>query len=784
MEKLKLLSFNNISFWVLFVAAVLLPIFFIPLVGFPIEFSKGVMLGIAAFFSLFILLIARLRDGEIALPKSYILGSCLIISIVFFLSSIFSTSFKTSFFGLGGETATSLMLFILFLVMFLASLLFQDKNRIFYFYSTLIIVSLVIFAYQLIKLFIPTFLSFGLFNSVVSSTLGSWNDLSIFSGLIAILVIITLEFLSFSKSIKILLYAIFVLSVFFLTLTNFSLSWILVGIFSIIVFVYSISFGSQYFKKEKSEKIQMKKIANIAILPLLLLIISILFLLPGNIASDYLSSQFNISYLEARPSFATTFEITKETIKSNPLLGSGANLFSKEWLLHKDRSVNETIFWNTDFDFGIGTILSFASMGGLLGILSWLLFFGFFIIQGSQAVLTTHTDGRSAYLILSSFLAALYLWCSAIFYVPGVVLFSFAFLFTGIFIAILVKEHKIKNITFSFTENPRVGFVSVLVIILLMITCVVAEYSFAQRILAAKSFGNGILAFNIDGDLTKAESNIIRSLHLFEHDSSYRTLSEIQIRQLGFILSQSDIGQDTMRTQFQAKLGSAITSAQNAISFNEAHYLNWLALGRVYESIIPLGIAGAYDNAINSYMKAIELNPTDPSLYLTLARTEIANGNNESAKKRITDALSLKNNYTEAIFVLSQIEESEGNLKGAILAAEQASLVSPNDVGVFFQLGLLRYKNGDYKGAISALERAVILNPVYSNAKYFLGLSYKKIGRNEDAIAQFEDIKYLNPGNIEVENILSNLKSGRNPFANIVPPNEPPEERDEPPIEE
>jgi len=36
----------------------------------------------------------------------------------------------------------------------------------------------------------------------------------------------------------------------------------------------------------------------------------------------------------------------------------------------------------------------------------------------------------------------------------------------------------------------------------------------------------------------------------------------------------------------------------------------------------------------------------------------------------------------------------------------------------------------------------------------------------------------------EVDKILFNLKSGRNSFANIVPPNEAPEDREEPPIEE
>jgi len=428
-----------------------------------------------------------------------------------------------------------------------------------------------------------------------------------------------------------------------------------------------------------------------------------------------------------------------------------------------------------------------ATTGGVLGILSWIAFLAFFIVRGSRSVLTTHIDSRSAYLVLSSFLAALYLWCAAVFYVPGIVLFSFAFLFTGIFIALLAKEYKVQNMTFSFTKNPRIGFVSVLVIIILIIVSIVALYSLSQRILAVKSFGSGVYALNVEGDVGKAENNIIRSLRLFEHDSLYRALSEVQTMQIGTILSQSGVGQDTLRTQFQSKLGSAITSAQNAISFNETQYLNWVALGRVYESIVPLGIAGAYENAVSSYTQALLLNPKDPSLHLVLARVEIANKNNEMAKQQIAEALALKNNYTEAIFVLSQIEENEGNLLSAIFAAEQASLISPNDVGVFFQLGLLRYKNKDYKGAVSALERAVILTPVYANAKYFLGLSYEEVGRTADAISQFEDIvNILDPSAEEPKVILRNLKAGRSPFSSQGGEieDESPEDRDTPPLDE
>ena len=205
-------------------------------------------------------------------------------------------------------------------------------------------------------------------------------------------------------------------------------------------------------------------------------------------------------------------------------------------------------------------------------------------------------------------------------------------------------------------------------------------------------------------------------------------------------------------------------------------------LASVYESVVPLGVTGAYDEAKKAYGEAALLNPQSPLVYLTLARLEVSNKNNKGARENLNKALALKGNYTDALFFLSQLEAGEGNIAEAILKADQASLLSPNDVGLFFQLGLLRYTDRDYKGAIVSLERAVALNTNYSNAMYFLGLSYDKVGKKADAIAQFEKVEALNPDNQEVKNILTNLRDGKSALTDVPPPT--PEKKSTPPVKD
>ncbi len=252
------------------------------------------------------------------------------------------------------------------------------------------------------------------------------------------------------------------------------------------------------------------------------------------------------------------------------------------------------------------------------------------------------------------------------------------------------------------------------------------------------------------------------------------------------LLSQSNAtNADATREEFQRILGAAIEYGKGAIAQESGSYENWLALGRVYEAVVPLKIAGAYEGARAAYEEALKRNPRSPAIFLTIARLEAAKGDGVRAREFIGKSLQAKSNYTEAIFFLSQLEVQEGNIPAAIQSVEATVILAPNDSVLRFQLGLLKYNEKDFRGATDAFERAVALNQNYANARYFLGLSYDKLNRERDAIAQFEVLVKTNPDNKEVALILGNLKAGRAAFANAVPPvDEKPEKRSTLPVKE
>lgn len=776
-KKNKKFEMDKISYSLILLLGFLVSIFFIPVFNISVDISKGVLISTFISISFFLWLIARLKDGRFVFPKSIILLGGAILPVALFFSSLFSDAPASSFVGLGYEIGTFSSILILYILMFLASVYFQQKKRMFYLHSVLFLSAIAVFLYQVLRF---VFLSFNLplsnlFSQLPVNLVGKWVDLSIFFGFISILSLSAIEFASLSSRAKKALYFILGISIFVLAVINFQLSWVVVGIFSLIIFVYALSFGDKNIKDSSDRKIPTA--------PFAVLLISLFFILSGSLIGGAIYSIFRIPQEVLRPSWTQTIEVAKSSLSENPVFGAGPNMFTSQWLLFKPAEINNSILWNMNFSAGIGFIPSSMIVTGAVGIIAWLLFLLAFLYRGIRSVFLLRVKVAHSYMVVSSFLGALYFWVFSFFYVPNVVIVFLAFLMTGVFVASLAEAKLIKNYNFSFLEDPRVGFVSVLVLILLVISSIVGGYVLFQKFLSVGYFQSGLISLNTNRDLDKAEQDISRAVSLNKNDTYYRTLSKIYLAKLNSTLSKKDISKETLKAKFQAISGNAIKNAIFATQLNKKNYINWVNLANIYQSLLTLGAPKKfYESAKSAYSTAMALNPKDPALFLSMSRLEMIAGSKDKAREYIADALNEKSNYTDAIFFLSQIQASEGKLKDAISSAQVATMIVPNSTGAFFRLGLLRYKAKDYRGAVSAFGRAVELNPNYSNAKYFLGISLSKIGDRKSAIKQFEDINLLNPGNAEVKKILKNLKAGRKPFSRISAKD--PGSRNNPPIKE
>jgi cytochrome c-type biogenesis protein CcmH/NrfG len=764
---------EKIGYIFLALTAFLLPFFFIPSTSFVVEVSKILLLTVGLIVTLFFFLLNTVKRGELVFPQNKLILGVFLVPITFLASALLGTNPSLSLFGYALETGTWAFVALGFLMLFLVSVLFRTREKIFYSYVGFFVGSAIIVLMGLSKLFWGgEVLSFGVLNGVVANLIGAWTDLAVFLGVGVMLAVIALETMPLEKMAKAFLYGLLVLSLFILAVLDFSTVWILLLIFSLVFFVY---LASSQNKEISLEGEMLSSERRISYPSLAIIIISILFFFNPGISGGQrfgtmLAERFGVSNSEIRPSLSSTRTVAEATLGQNPLFGSGPNTFDTEWLMHKPAGINETNFWNVGFPSGSGLLTTFIVTSGLLGVLAWVIFLGFYLHLGLKAIFAPASDRFSKFLITASFLASLFLWVMTILYVPSTTVFALAFFFSGLFVASTVTEGVVPFRTIAFGHNAKLSFLAILLLISLLVGSVVFAYNALAREISTSYFQKALIASNEENGISTSIAYLNRAISLFEtNDVYYRALAQAHVLRINQALANSKLTEEERKNIFQESLQASITAAQTATNVGANHYQNWMSLGGIYESLVPapFSIEGSYDNAKAAYLTALKNNPESPEIYLMLARLEGLNNNIAGAKDYTIKSIEKKNNYADAYFFLTQIELQNNNLKEAIKSSEATAILSPNNAGVFFQLGLLKYNDRDFTGAVGALLRAVTLVPDYSNAKYFLGLSLEELDQHDAAIAQFQDLAKTNPENAEVIQILSNLQAGKAPFTNI-----------------
>ena len=657
--------FDRLSFLSLFLVIVLLPIFCLPFTNIPIETSKGMLLVLGLAVSLVFWAIARFSDGKIVLPKSWLLVSGFGIALAVLLSALFSGNREVSLFGTMFDIGSFYFIFSGFILMFMSSVVFKTTKQAKIVLLGIMLSSALVLIFQSLHLFMPSILSLGILVDQTGNVLGSWNALGLFAGFSALMFLLVIEFFPTTKVMKLLLEILIVLSVLLAVIINFPLVWMLLGISSLIIFVYKASVTLQ--RNEEEEKKHFPLVSFIVV------VMSLLFFMSGQFIGSVLPSRLQISNNEVNPSFGATMSITKGVLAKDPVFGIGPNRFGEAWAMHKPASINNTQFWDVSFGLGSGLLPTFLATTGGLGIIAWLVFFILFLVIGVRSVFSSIKNGVN-WEMMAFFVLSIYLFISSFFYSTGSVIFLLSLAFTGIFVGLIASSTE-KEISISFLNDHRKSFFSILVLILVVIASLGISFKYLERFVSVSYFRKALTASTIP----LAENAIGKALSLYPNDLYFRTYSQIYLVKLNSIASKGESLSDVDKTDLQTSFDQAVNSAQMAVNYNPANYINFQLLGSVYQAVGSLGVKDAYGKAVVAYQAASNLNPLNPGLKLAMASASFADGKTKEAKEFANTALTLKPDYIDALFTLSQIAKSEGNNSQAISYAENALSLAPND---------------------------------------------------------------------------------------------------------
>jgi hypothetical protein len=391
--------------------------------------------------------------------------------------------------------------------------------------------------------------------------------------------------------------------------------------------------------------------------------------------------------------------ITKGVLVKHPLFGIGPNRFGEAWSMYKPESINNTQFWDTAFNSGSGLLPTFSATTGGLGILAWLAFIVLFLIIGVRSVFSS-IKNKVNWEMVAFFVLSLYLFVSSFFYFTGTAIFLLSLAFTGVFIG-LVSSNSGKEISISFLDDHRKSFFSILSLIVIIILSVAVSFKYTERFASVVYFEKAIAAQTEPA----AEESIGKAINLYSNDLYLRTYSQIFVVKLNSIVSKGSSLSDADKADLQTSFDQAVNSAQLAVSYNRANYINFQLLGSVYQTVGALGVKDAYSKAVEAYQGASLLNPLNPGLKLAMASASFADKKVKEAKDYANQALTLKPDYIDALITRSQIAKSEGDNAGALSYAQTALSLAPTDQS------LIKYVNSLNNNSTSSSSTATSDKP-------------------------------------------------------------------------
>lgn len=603
-----------------------------------------------------------------------------------------------------------------------------------------------------------------------------------------------------------------------LLLINFRGVWWSLAIAMLFIVAFAFTREVQEVKEKKKEIIKTQKL----VLPIIILAISVILLLVNLPLGNLISFPAEVS-----PSNSATYEIAKEVWKNQSgaaEIGSGPATFGYDYGQFRSKIINETAFWGIKFNQGSNFILTSLSVVGIIGFVGLILLLAAFVWQAlkmfrlKQNDEEQEADGEN---IQAPLIAAIIFGLTAWFLYPiNFTLTLFAFIFLGLLAARQMSEGEVKTRNISLLVSPQRTLIISLILIVLMIGSVSALYLEGQKYVASLYFSAGLNYFNRTSDPDIALEKFVKAINLDGSDSLYwRAASQAFLVKTNNILNSSKwqgaaaAALEDLRSEFQLNMSQSISFAQRATQADANEALNWTNLGYIYENVLSF-VTGAEKFMIDSYSKALALEPNNPALQVDLGRGHInfadrlamqinelskaqkpdsaqinaliAQRNQEldAAIKDLERGVELKTDYSQAHYLLVQAFSRREDIKKAIVKSIDYFSLNQKDPGAAFQLGFFYYKDNQLDNAKAALEWAVALSQDYSNARYFLGLIYDAQGNKQAAKEQFEKIAALNSDNAEIKTILDNLNAGRGALETVVPPAPAPEHRTQAPVPE
>ncbi len=774
-------SLNKFSFFISFILAFIGLSFFssfkLPFISTYVSNDANkniILLSISLIAVLFYLIFISIKK-EVLLPEKNIAKIFLLaFPILVFLSTLFSSNFLNSFYGKYTYIQSGITYIAIFCLSFIIASFLKSSRRLAWIilvFSNIFVSISAILGLVLFKLGFTT-----VANKIVYFV-DNWDIVSVVSAIMLILSLVYFETIAktkVQKIISVIFIAIHTILIAFIIIPDI---WYAIGASSLFVLLISRS------KLQKTEEGEEKRV-NIPLYErasLYILIISVFFSLVYSLQfapakkittaiSNFSNKYIGITYSFVKPKLNLSFDLAVSELKRGRILGSGPAEFYKVWQREKSQDIINSAYWGTEFSASYSAFTTLAvSLGivGILFILATIVFTSVLIVKKiksnfSKGSYIEHDEESRFYFLASTAL-----------FILSVFLFVF---FANIIISVIIFALSLALVlsnTLKWREHKASKLYLIFVFILFI--GVLAGFIVAMNRIRSVYLSNKAMAnFQNTQDINRLEKDLTKSSRIANDDSSYRLLTQFYLFKTRQILNDTSTTTDkeTLQREVITSMNNAITSAKTAIDIDKKDYNNYVTLGSVYAFLMTFDTQNKdvdYQNAKDSYNKAISLYPKNPSLFLNLADLEYAYSQNSTTTiETIKKSLDIKPNYSSAYYFFSQLAAQNNDRESAIAYAAQAIQADPNDVQAYLQYGILILNKKDLSKeelnqAYAAFTSILNIDPKNQTAAYYLAITYILAGDFENGENMINALKQVLPNDskiAELESFLINSKKG------------------------
>ena len=357
----------------------------------------------------------------------------------------------------------------------------------------------------------------------------------------------------------------------------------------------------------------------------------------------------------------SSWSIALDTLRSpaNILLGKGPNSYHLAYAQFKPAWINQTKLWNVQFNSGANLPLTLVVSTGVLGLMSWI----WLVLQILKQV--KYNPGLSSSPITWMLLALL---------ATQLVLPPFTSLLTlfGLVLAAWLSPpaHQFEQKKYPHLAAQVLG-------VILLVSFAFGSYGLGRATLANYTFfkANQAGQNNQITQMYQLQQQAIKlNPYLASHHRRY-ALTNLSIATA--LANKTDLTSEE-QSQILNLIQQSIKEGQFATQLQPNDVQNWQVLAQIYNNLIG-SVDDADQWAVNSYVQAIQVSPTDPELRLALGSVFYNLEQFPQAQELFQQSLQLKTNLVETHYYLANTLVKQDRFEEAVIAYENTlSLLEPD----------------------------------------------------------------------------------------------------------